>query len=357
MYQFPYNMLAYSYNAMGDLENSIWAINKYISLAPNDANPYDTRGELYAQNGEIDLAIDSYKMALEKKPDFAPSLQALGLLWLQKRDYEKSRSYFAALASSSDKAYRATGRNYFALIPMYKGQYAEALVTLDNALAMAEVDDGGELAAMATYGIRATVYRELGDLDSALEDVEAIIEIINKFWTVEQPDFRDFEGLIYARKGEIDKAEEVAERLREIILANDGNRMYDYWQLKGEIERAKGDMGKAVEYMERSNEMAQGQSFGTRFALARVYLEAGRMGDAVPVLEYAINRYDAGRLGNPIQSVKLHYMLGQAYEGSGWTEKAIAQYEEFTEILKDADPGNSDLEDARERLARLKSGT
>jgi hypothetical protein len=47
-------------------------------------------------------------------------------------------------------------------------------------------------------------------------------------------------------------------------------------------------------------------------------------------------------------------MLGIAYEQSGWTGKAIEQYEEFLDIWKDADPGIAEVEDARERLARLK---
>ena len=43
LYKLAYNMLSYSYNEMGDFEKSIWAINKYIELAPDEANPYDSR--------------------------------------------------------------------------------------------------------------------------------------------------------------------------------------------------------------------------------------------------------------------------------------------------------------------------
>jgi hypothetical protein len=52
--------------------------------------------------------------------------------------------------------------------------------------------------------------------------------------------------------------------------------------------------------------------------------------------------------------VVVYYQLGRAYEGSGWKNKAIAAYEEFLEIWKDADPGLKDVEDARERLSKLK---
>jgi hypothetical protein len=47
--------------------------------------------------------------------------------------------------------------------------------------------------------------------------------------------------------------------------------------------------------------------------------------------------------------------LGLAYEKSGWKAKAIEQYEEFLDIWKNADPGIPEVEDAKERLAKLKS--
>jgi hypothetical protein len=58
---------------------------------------------------------------------------------------------------------------------------------------------------------------------------------------------------------------------------------------------------------------------------------------------------------DPILARNAHYFLGIAYEKSGWKEKASQQYQEFLEILKDADPGIYEVEDARARLARLKS--
>lgn len=355
MYQFPYNMLAYAYDNMGDFEKSIWAINKYISLAPNDANPYDTRGELYANNGELDLAIQSYETALEKKPDFGPSLEALALLWLQKRDYEKARSYCIKLENSDNPADRASGRSTLILIPIFRGRYDETLKMLGDMIAGDLAGEGEDLFTAGLYAIRATVYEEQGDLDSALKEVETVIRIIKRIIPGNPVQFQDYYGRLLAQKGEIAKAEQVAETLRERILATDASRMYDYWQLRGEIERVKGNLDLAVEYLERSDGIANGSSFGTRFELARAYLEAGRRGDAVPILEHMMRRYDQGRLGNPIKSVKLHYMLGKAYEDSGWTEKAIAQYKEYIDILKDADPGIPDVKDAKERLAHLTS--
>jgi len=76
----------------------------------------------------------------------------------------------------------------------------------------------------------------------------------------------------------------------------------------------------------------------------------------VATLEQAISRYDEFRVLIPIRAVKANYSLGRAYEKSGWRDKAIEQYETFLDIWIDADPGIPALEDARQRLAHLKSG-
>jgi tetratricopeptide (TPR) repeat protein len=86
----------------------------------------------------------------------------------------------------------------------------------------------------------------------------------------------------------------------------------------------------------------------------RLFFLAGRYGEAVEQLERAQKRFDSDRYYVPVLSIRLHYWLGRCYEESGWTDKAIAQFEIFTDIWKDADPGITDLEDARARLASLK---
>ena len=47
-------------------------------------------------------------------------------------------------------------------------------------------------------------------------------------------------------------------------------------------------------------------------------------------------------------------MLGKIHEQQGNEAKAIESYEKFLELWKDADPGLSEAEDARTRLAALK---
>ena len=53
--------------------------------------------------------------------------------------------------------------------------------------------------------------------------------------------------------------------------------------------------------------------------------------------------------------VKAFYMLGKIHEQQGDSAKAIEHYEKFLTLWKDADLGIVEVEDARKRLAGLKS--
>ena len=81
---------------------------------------------------------------------------------------------------------------------------------------------------------------------------------------------------------------------------------------------------------------------------------AGKIADAVESLETALVFYGPNRITRPMAGVKVHYYLGQAYEQSGWADKAIEQYETFLDIMHDPDPGILSVEDAKQRLERLR---
>jgi hypothetical protein len=62
-----------------------------------------------------------------------------------------------------------------------------------------------------------------------------------------------------------------------------------------------------------------------------------------------------GRLSYGDLYAKSFYMIGKIFEQQGNTAKAIEHYEKFLDLWKDADPGIVEVEDAKKRLAALKS--
>jgi tetratricopeptide (TPR) repeat protein/predicted Ser/Thr protein kinase len=352
LYKVAYNTLAYAYNEIGDFDKSIWAINKYIELAPDEPNPYDSRAELYAWNGRLDQAIESYKKALEKKPDFYSSQAGLGNMYIFRKDYAKAESYFEALSSSSEKLLRSGGRLLLAFIPLYQGRFDDALKVLDDGIAADRMEQFEGSPNAYKHFIKASIFEEKKKWSLALTETQTGIQILEKVTPEDPVNQRDYYAYLLAETGKIAEAEEVARVLKKDIEQKNPTLMYSYWWTLGDIEQAKGNLKIATDHYEKADKDAPTPSFYRRYTLAKIYLETGRLDQAVAELEKALSRYDQHRLG--IEAVKAYYLLGLAYEKSGWNNKAIAQYEEFLDIWKNADPGIPEIADAKERLNKLK---
>jgi tetratricopeptide (TPR) repeat protein len=89
--------------------------------------------------------------------------------------------------------------------------------------------------------------------------------------------------------------------------------------------------------------------------LARAYVEAGMLGEAVAEFEKQLSIYTSPRSYCGTMDVLMRYYLGVAYEESRWNKKAIEQYEAFLDYWRDADPQIWEIEDAENRLTRLKN--
>jgi len=60
---FVYNFLGYTYMVMNRMDDAKKAFEKYIELAPEQANPYDSMGDYYFQAKEFNKAQDYYLKA------------------------------------------------------------------------------------------------------------------------------------------------------------------------------------------------------------------------------------------------------------------------------------------------------
>ncbi|MGB2990501.1 MAG: protein kinase, partial [Candidatus Zixiibacteriota bacterium] len=353
LHKLSYNMLAYTYHHLGDFDKSIWAINKYISIAPDEANPYDSRGDLYAWNGKIDQAIESYRKALDRKPDFYASRVNLGHMYLFKGEYARAESCYKELSSSTDRDTRSLGRAYLANMLAYRGKLTQALEVLDDGIAADRMEQAEGRPHASKYFLKAVLYDQKGNLDAALREIEKAVELLHQADPDSPVYARNHLVWVLSRRGDIEKAEQVVDALKNDIEGKDAAYQGLYWHARGCLDLAKGNTEAAVADLDKADQIII--EFYIRYLLYKTHLEAGKVGEAVTSLEKMLSKYTAGRASIATWGVKAHYLLGLAYEKSGWNSKAVEKYEEFLEIWKDADPGIPEVEDARERVARLKS--
>jgi tetratricopeptide (TPR) repeat protein len=105
-----YNQLLYTYENIGKLDYAIDAFNKYVLLAQDEPNPYDSMGEVLQIEGRIDDAISYFKKALKKNKEFAPSRIHLALAYLDAGQPKKTKQmakYIYNNAQSDDDRIQA----------------------------------------------------------------------------------------------------------------------------------------------------------------------------------------------------------------------------------------------------------
>jgi len=107
-YKIAYNLLSYCHASSGALDDALRASDTYIRLSPDEANPYDSRGEIHLRFGDFASAEKYFKIALQKNENFLHSLEMLGDLSLLRGDDDLALTYLNQyLEKSSDRIQRA----------------------------------------------------------------------------------------------------------------------------------------------------------------------------------------------------------------------------------------------------------
>jgi tetratricopeptide (TPR) repeat protein len=276
-------------------------------------------------------------------------------MYLFKMEYPKAEScYYRELefAPQSDRTWSSWVRILVSNILLYQGKLESGLQFLNDGIAADRVDKIGGWYIARKHLRKAGIYKEKNNLDLALKEVEKCLEIYREVSPDDKISYWPTYARYLAENKEFTKAEEVAEALKKNIKG-DQNLMHYWWLTIGLIELEKGNLEVSIINLKKATEA--NSSFSYHHWLANAYLQAGRLDEAVAEFEKLLTRYDSERVWSPIASVKTYYLLGLAYDKSGWNKKAIEQYEEFLDIWKNADPGIKEVDDAKERLKKLKS--
>ncbi|MBN2227890.1 MAG: tetratricopeptide repeat protein [candidate division Zixibacteria bacterium] len=352
LFQQAINLMAYTYYQLGFADSALAMIDIYIKQAPNDANPYDSRGDICSGNNMLDEAIASYEHALAIKPDYYASLTKLAMHYIYAGTYERADSCFRIMMNSDNADTRVMGRLYMAYSAVYSGRFGRALQQLHDNAAADRLEYGEERYPCFPL-LTAVVHRQQGHLDSALTAMKKVMHINAKFYPHGLLFGKAFQVQLLAEAGDFAQAEKEAEVLKAYFDST-GKEPGDYHYVKAIIAYERGDLEGAIAEYEQVK-FGQIMASPMHFILGKLYYETERLDKATAEFEEAIAHYTDWRLFWAPITVKSHYYLGLIYEQTDRREDAIAQYETFLEIWKNADPGIDEIDDARVRLKRLKA--
>jgi tetratricopeptide (TPR) repeat protein len=247
---------------------------------------------------------------------------------------EAEATFRRAMNFTADRAQQFGGRRSLALLRMFQGRYDEATDLLHDAATMARAANAGLTeyrnllylaAALRTKGDTAGLRAQL----AAAERVRADSLYVPPFLLMVQ-------GKLYAQAGDVSAADAIVAALDSAAGPTptpDDQASAEL--LNGEVALARGDTQHAIEQLELAATRAPRPYFTE--ALARAYAKAGDVSRAIAEYEKVVEHVAFGTEGQE-PWILAHVELGQLYEAQGEYAKAIAAYQQFVDLWRDADP-------------------
>lgn len=351
------NDVAYRYKDKREFDKALEYIDRYLALVPNEYNPYDSRGEILMSAGRIEEAKTYFSKALDIMPDIYNSHHALALIAYEAGDYETAINHIQKLTDSRWPRDRALGRWLKGCKLFRQGRFEECLTVFKQGFAADLLDEYTGWTVSDKILQSVVLLGQLGRFEEARNLVDRLVEEgLDK--TPNQY------GLYIESRLNIFLAEEDYDRALDLVRSAE-NRMLEsghaitkarfYWH-RSIVYRRQGKFELALQDAETASRLnPRGVRTVADYTHGLIYLDQGKASEAIELLGRYVNSIESLSWRVPLWSVEAHYLLGKAYELSGDKQNAIASYEKFLEIWKNADHELESIKDAKVRLAKLTS--
>ena len=127
------NFLGYSEAFSGNLAAALQANDQYMTVRPNDPNPWDTRGDILYELNHDDEAVAAYRKVVELKPDFVGYVDYIKLAVV----YADQKKFALADSALQEYTQRAAGAGKF-YVAIFQAQFQETRGDLEGARASFE---------------------------------------------------------------------------------------------------------------------------------------------------------------------------------------------------------------------------
>ncbi len=356
-----WNILAYAYASLNRKQPAMDAIERYLRLAPAEANPYDSKGDIYCLFADYDSAMVWWQKALSFRSDF-PSAGKLFRAALVKQDEVAAEKYFHQFAVSFREEEKNFNEVWPVILPIQHGQLEQARKLLFEILASHKAQKLTDLI-LNDLDVLTLLDYEMSDYASMLKHAQERADELKK----------DPTDIIAGRPT-------VAIALLKNGAKKNSSALMD--QLKSDLAKeapvtqASYDYGVGICMFEEAQYQRALDQFNTAlkplspnhaplYHYAVCLLKSGRTEEAVHELQrltqwipVSNSAFDLDQLALSIYGLiaptKAHYWLGVGYEELGRKQEAVREYEKFFEIWNKVDFKSKDVDDAQARLTKLK---
>ena len=353
-----YMRLGDCYAAKGMYQKAREVVKGYINNFSDDARVHGFIADSYVYEGKYDLALEEADKAIS----LDPMSYTKGSIYLLQGDFDLAERDYKRWLKFEDEVRQLVGRRWLEILYRTLGRFEKAKEQAQHGLELSE--KFGRILTKARFHSRLGYnYFASGNLEKALDEFSEEWDIAVKNDFTSHRHFALYmKGRTFLEMNSMDEAQKAAEELKKITKASKRPKNIRlYHHLMGMIELEKKNFSKAINYFKNAySEMpAQCSLYLNRhhamfiYPLGLAYFMSGDLEKARGEYE-KIMGMTTGRIWFGDLYAKSFYMLGKIYEQQGNKGKAIEHYEKFLSLWKDADPGITELEDAKKRLAGLR---
>jgi len=145
----PYDNRGFLYYNQGNIRQALNDFNKALALSPNYADAYNNRGNAYLKEGDLTKAMSDYNKTIQLNPDYALAYYNRGVVY-----YNQNNDTDALIDFNKS----------IELDPTYADAYIKSMSDYDEVIVLHPTDG-------RAYNNLAVVYYYLKDFDKAWEDV------------------------------------------------------------------------------------------------------------------------------------------------------------------------------------------
>ncbi len=360
------NEIGYAYALFKeDYEKAIEYFERYKSLHPEDANPFDSTGDMYFYMGKLDEAVSEYKEALRIKPDFYFSKIKIAYVLALKENYIEAIEWIDQfIAEVSDPGMKAIGYVWKGFFYYWLKQFGNSMENLNLAIKNAEKVENRNLVCLADL-ISAWMHYDKGEYGLSRKYLKKIEESKIPFFKILNS---LGSGYIELGEGRYDLAKTRLSELNSVLpdLSEIERKRTKFYHdlFHAEILFSEELFKNAVKVCK--NAASLGRPYAPPYipliehnipfqkdVLARVYRHMGQIDEAIVEYERMIH-FDPNRKERWLIHPVYYYRLASLYEQQGKNDKARANYEKFLDLWKDTDPEITEVEDAQKRLDELR---
>lgn len=283
-----YNMIGYAYSFKNDFKKAENAFKKYISLIPDNPNPYDSYAELLLKYGKYDESIKQYQKALKIDPNFWSSYEGLGNNYVFKNNFSKARETYQQLFDKATVLNWKLASLYDQAVSFVReGDITNALAALDKQASLAE-KEGAPVVLVNNHNNQGFILAENGkpeeamkQFDMAKEKAESsdLPDQVKKNLTASVNLFRTY-GLI--AQGKMDEAKSELDNKDKLIGGStDPTIGKDYESILGYLAFKQNNYDEAIAHLQKADD----QSPIVWYYLSQAYDKKGETDKAAKLVE------------------------------------------------------------------------